>query len=57
VFPRPLQKVLTMLKLHPLCRDCLCCRNMLQVLGLDGLGFKCAQSWQPHEELLFCLGM
>jgi hypothetical protein len=29
----------------------------VQVLQLDMLGSKRIASWQPHEELLFCLGM
>jgi hypothetical protein len=29
----------------------------MQELGLDLLGSKHAATWQPHEELLFCLGM
>jgi hypothetical protein len=29
----------------------------LQDLGLSLLGANLQQTWQPHEELLFCLGM
>lgn len=28
-----------------------------QKLGLDGLGYKLRDTWQPQEELLFALGM
>jgi len=34
-----------------------CCVINSQVLSLESLGAKCASTWQPHEELLFCLGM
>jgi hypothetical protein len=40
---------LTLLLLSPCC--------CLQKLGLEGLGYKLRDSWQPQEELLFALGM
>lgn len=39
------------------CAAVACVVLLHQVLGLSRLGSKHAATWQPHEELLFCLGM